>query len=128
MPGDLEGTAGKLHSVEPSWDSPGGLFGIVVSESSDFLHGNSRLPEFKQKLPVFLKGTHGPDIVSLLPYFFGQSRPRPAQSQRERTQPSPPNEKMSKKVQPSLTCHMIVFILEPICRLNELIHIKCLKK
>lgn len=75
MPGDLEGTAGKIHSAEPSWDSPGGLFGIVISESSNFLHSNSRLPESKQKLPVFLKGTHGPDIVSLLPYLLAEAVP-----------------------------------------------------
>lgn len=39
--------------------SPGGLSSMVVSGSSDFLHGNPGFPEAKQNLPVLLKATHG---------------------------------------------------------------------
>lgn len=63
--------------------SPGGLSSMVVSGSSDFLHGNPGFPEAMQKLPVLLKATHGTGRVSLLPNSVGQSSDGPTQIQGE---------------------------------------------
>lgn len=96
---------------------------MVVSESSDFLHGNSSLPESKQKLPVLLKGTRGPGIVSLLPYFVGQSSPRPAQVQGWGGTAFPPDGKNGKQSTAFFHLpHDSVHIPGLMGRLSELIH------
>lgn len=102
-----------------------GFSSTVVSGSSGFLHGNSGLPDSRKKLPVLESATHEAGIVSLWPYSVAQSEL--TQIHGERAQLPLLDGKSVKKSTATFNLPRdCVYILELMCRLNELKHIKCL--